>query len=87
VVEEGSVGGVVGAPADAGVAGAGVAGGAGVRPCLRDIHDHHPLPSIPPEVTECQMPGLMRKLGRVTRPGSGELLREGDGWSRKRRGG
>jgi hypothetical protein len=60
------------APADAGVAGR-----AGVRPCLRGAHARHPLLRIPPEVTECQMAWLVRKLGRCDTPVFGRAVTAG----------
>ncbi|WP_260470888.1 hypothetical protein [Streptomyces sp. RP5T] len=97
VAEDGCGGSLGAAPADAGIAAetgvrAAVGGGrrARVRSCvrsrLRRVHDRLPLPSIPPDVTDCQTAWLVRKLGRCDTPGFDRSSRGSDGWSRKRRG-
>ncbi|GAA5211531.1 hypothetical protein GCM10023323_43520 [Streptomyces thinghirensis] len=77
MLEGGGVEGFGGAPADAGVAAPGVVGPPGVWSRLCRTHDHLPLLSIPPKVTDCQIPWLLRKLGRGDTPGYGRSVTGG----------
>jgi hypothetical protein len=44
---------------------------------LRGVHDRHPLASIPPADTDCQMAWLVRKLGRRDTPVFGQAVTMG----------